>query len=283
MIHSVINLVLLPAAMLLLEKLINSQNYHCKRLYYYTTMLYGLVIIFCTALHTYVKLRRSPLPILATDRIAFISLVVMVISIILDMILNLIGFFWIVGAYYQGRICIGYIDIFVAVISQLKVIFVLCLGMLGFLYICLFRNCLNSRPRLRLVNKRHRNYLSALKSIYLQEKHVNKKYVKKLLNKREFIDFLKQCQFSEEENLYLDEFYSEHFADKKEGSSKDDRCCAICLDTMNSGDLIYRLDCHHIFHCGCVSGWFEKKLTCPLCKDSIREKIIKHIYNELDK
>lgn len=282
MIHSIINVVAIPVTSLLVEKLYNSKEYTCKRLYYYSVLLYSLIALFCMTLHAYVKLRRNPMPTANTDRLAFTCLVIMVIMVIADTIINLIGFFWIVGAYYQDRICIGYVDVTIAVVSQLKVIFVLCIAVLAFLYICLFRNCLNARPRLRFINKRHKNYLSSLKSIYLQEKHVNKKFIKKLLNKREFIDFLKQCQFSEEENLYLDEFYSEQFTEKKEETIREEKLCAICLDVLNSRDLIYRLDCSHIFHCGCTHGWFEKKLLCPLCKDSIREKIIKHIYNELD-
>lgn len=283
MIYSVINTVAVSLAALLIEKLYNSKEYKCNRLFYYSTLLYALMIFFCVVLQIYIKLRRVRQPTMNTDRVAFICLVTMVILALADMILNLLGFFWTIGAYYQGRVCITYVDVIIAVTSQLKVIFAFCIAVLAFLYVCLFRNCLNARPRLRFRTKRHRNYLSSLKSIYLQERHVNKKYIKKLLNKHEFIDFLRQCQFSEEENLYLDEFYGEHVTDRKDGIIKEEKSCAICLDGMNRGDLIYRLDCGHTFHCGCSSSWFEKKLVCPLCKDSIRENIIKHIYNELEK
>lgn len=48
--------------------------------------------------------------------------------------------------------------------------------------------------------------------------------------------------------------------------------CSICFDeiTSSSGQVV--LGCSHTYHLGCVSRWFLKETTCPLCRQETGEK-----------
>lgn len=51
--------------------------------------------------------------------------------------------------------------------------------------------------------------------------------------------------------------------------------CAICYDLYADGEATAVLNCHHVFHCGCVSEWVNKKTEksqlCPLCNYPIQK------------
>ena len=49
------------------------------------------------------------------------------------------------------------------------------------------------------------------------------------------------------------------------GAGGPTRDCAICIDKMNAGQMIRRLECSHYFHKGCVDKWLKQKATCPIC------------------
>lgn len=42
--------------------------------------------------------------------------------------------------------------------------------------------------------------------------------------------------------------------------------CAICLETLKTGDWISLLPCGHIFHTQCIFAWFYQKRVCPYCE-----------------
>ena len=43
--------------------------------------------------------------------------------------------------------------------------------------------------------------------------------------------------------------------------------CIICLDIFSENQNIIKLECDHYFHENCIKEWFEKKTTCPYCKN----------------
>lgn len=52
-----------------------------------------------------------------------------------------------------------------------------------------------------------------------------------------------------------------------------DNLCIICMDEMDTtsaekGTRLYpkRLNCGHVFHLGCLKGWFERSQQCPTCR-----------------
>ena len=45
--------------------------------------------------------------------------------------------------------------------------------------------------------------------------------------------------------------------------------CIICLEKYNMNDKIVRLNCSHIYHRDCIKSWFNKKMTCPICRYDI--------------
>ena len=74
--------------------------------------------------------------------------------------------------------------------------------------------------------------------------------------------------------------------------------CGICLATFQEGERLKVLDCNleandpkpeehvnekllsqHIFHEGCISEWFFKKVECPLCRKSFKDSVTKFIKN----
>ncbi|CAN0916668.1 E3 ubiquitin-protein ligase RING1-like [Linum grandiflorum] len=51
------------------------------------------------------------------------------------------------------------------------------------------------------------------------------------------------------------------------GGWKQDDCCSICLEEMDSGEgEAIRLDCRHVFHEGCLVSWLRTSNCCPLCR-----------------
>ena len=49
--------------------------------------------------------------------------------------------------------------------------------------------------------------------------------------------------------------------------------CVICLEDFKNTDNITILQCNHIYHYNCVSGWFVRKLNCPMCRTNIIEVV----------
>ncbi|KAJ6793417.1 hornerin-like [Iris pallida] len=46
--------------------------------------------------------------------------------------------------------------------------------------------------------------------------------------------------------------------------------CIFCLNRLERGDQIRRLDCCHVFHSRCLDGWFDAmNLSCPLCRSPL--------------
>jgi len=46
--------------------------------------------------------------------------------------------------------------------------------------------------------------------------------------------------------------------------------CAICTDPISIGKPAKQLPCNHLFHENCISTWFCRRLTCPLCRRNFR-------------
>lgn len=57
------------------------------------------------------------------------------------------------------------------------------------------------------------------------------------------------------------EFDKEAFGDHTE--------CCICSAEFDAETELRQLCCGHVFHTGCLSGWFERSLTCPLCREDL--------------
>ena len=47
-----------------------------------------------------------------------------------------------------------------------------------------------------------------------------------------------------------------------------DHNCSICLDVIDD-NIITLQRCKHQFHRSCITMWFEKNNTCPLCRETI--------------
>jgi hypothetical protein len=42
--------------------------------------------------------------------------------------------------------------------------------------------------------------------------------------------------------------------------------CSICLEAMRGSEPRRALTCGHEFHVHCVSSWFRREQTCPMCR-----------------
>jgi hypothetical protein len=47
--------------------------------------------------------------------------------------------------------------------------------------------------------------------------------------------------------------------------------CTICRSEYNTFDEITELSCGHKFHKSCLDIWLSNKITCPVCRYSIRD------------
>jgi Ring finger domain len=50
------------------------------------------------------------------------------------------------------------------------------------------------------------------------------------------------------------------------GSSNEEYQCTICMDTLQDGDRVGSMHCHHVFHADCLKAWLQRRNLCPLCK-----------------
>lgn len=48
-----------------------------------------------------------------------------------------------------------------------------------------------------------------------------------------------------------------------------DENCAICLNRIEQGHRLAKIECMHHYHLGCLNKWVKKKLQCPLCQTQI--------------
>jgi len=51
--------------------------------------------------------------------------------------------------------------------------------------------------------------------------------------------------------------------------SEENKSCSICQCNYEVNEKYIILPCLHRFHNACVSTWFEKKSTCPICKRKV--------------
>jgi Ring finger domain len=50
----------------------------------------------------------------------------------------------------------------------------------------------------------------------------------------------------------------------------DDPICAVCLDQFKLGERIIQLaKCVHFFHRDCITPWFARSDTCPMCRGKV--------------
>jgi len=65
---------------------------------------------------------------------------------------------------------------------------------------------------------------------------------------------------------------------KNAAQAQESHKCAICLSNINPNNApsIVTLPCYktHIFHRRCITKWFDKNASCPLCKTKIDLKLI---------
>uniref|UniRef100_A0ACD5XK18 Uncharacterized protein n=1 Tax=Avena sativa TaxID=4498 RepID=A0ACD5XK18_AVESA len=46
--------------------------------------------------------------------------------------------------------------------------------------------------------------------------------------------------------------------------------CAICFDGLDGESAVELPSCEHVFHRRCISKWFSKATTCPMCRGDVR-------------
>lgn len=61
--------------------------------------------------------------------------------------------------------------------------------------------------------------------------------------------------------------YEEKKQSKEDATGKDS--CAICMEDLQTGQMVKALTCSHKFHSTCINIWLKQKLKCPLCKERI--------------
>lgn len=61
----------------------------------------------------------------------------------------------------------------------------------------------------------------------------------------------------------------------KKGHKIYDTSCTICLDNIDSGELLRRIKlCKHTFHAKCLTDWINVDETCPNCKENLSKKAL---------
>ena len=71
-------------------------------------------------------------------------------------------------------------------------------------------------------------------------------------------------------------FEKRSFGDLKPHERSECSCC-ICLEEYVDSHVLTKLPCNHWMHSECIEKWFNRDVTCPLCKEIAIEKP----YNEV--
>lgn len=73
-------------------------------------------------------------------------------------------------------------------------------------------------------------------------------------------------------NTQVDTTNNEH----ENNRFQQDNRCVICMESLEDNTIVRRLNkCNHVFHIDCIDKWFESKITCPTCRQDIRD--IQHV------
>jgi len=70
----------------------------------------------------------------------------------------------------------------------------------------------------------------------------------------------------------LTQFLLDHTHPNTIGSDteySDSETCPICIEPFNESEDNLILDCKHKFHVHCILSWFEKDLSCPICRKEL--------------
>ena len=50
------------------------------------------------------------------------------------------------------------------------------------------------------------------------------------------------------------------------------KICVICRGNIDNNCVVRRINkCNHFFHAECADTWFQDNITCPHCRQDIRE------------
>ena len=55
----------------------------------------------------------------------------------------------------------------------------------------------------------------------------------------------------------------------KENFSEENQSCTICQSNYELTEQYVILPCLHRFHTDCVAQWFDRRNTCPVCKEKV--------------
>lgn len=50
--------------------------------------------------------------------------------------------------------------------------------------------------------------------------------------------------------------------------------CPICLDDYKKNDIIWQIECGHIYHKFCIIEWTDNNLNCPLCRETLSNQLL---------
>lgn len=87
----------------------------------------------------------------------------------------------------------------------------------------------------------------------------------------QFADLDPGLKFEERNRLSLS-----YYTPKKDETGLNDvvEHCSICLNVFSLHDQIITLPkCKHVFHQGCLEQWFDSNITCPYCRENVREAL----------
>jgi hypothetical protein len=57
----------------------------------------------------------------------------------------------------------------------------------------------------------------------------------------------------------------------RENFTEENKSCTICMCHYELEEEYMILPCLHRFHCPCIKEWFQRRNTCPNCKDRVMD------------
>lgn len=147
----------------------------------------------------------------------------------------------------------------------------------GFLFWPISFEELRELPLQRLIPRK------SLKKTYKKLLVKNPADIEKSLKK--YTDLFEGESLQDFEKLLIQKYLTREVQDLGFELKSGFNTCSICLSNLLHDDLAISFPMctqPHVFHEGCLLPWLERNHSCPLCKNSLRQNLIRHL-SRIDK
>jgi hypothetical protein len=269
---------------MLSQRILHKSQYDCHQgSYQYTIGNYTNIIVLVCSLYL---LSTNSVRFLSRSMKLAVGAISFILSVVFQIVWNIIGLFWIFDAASKRLMCLSFVDLFIIILFQVITVIGIVVGISYLVFYFLSKR--TNRRRNFMTGFTRNNWRTDpeaiqemfvrknLVSIYSQRSVTSKASINHFLDSLENqIALMKIPVLSQEFRLmeaYYQQIVDESLMDKL--LLNEDHSCPICIGDFVLEQSVYYLPCGHCFHNNCVLDWLKVKISCPTCRTSLRRELI---------